>query len=308
MGQIHKIRAQRSRFGFIIRTKDRCDISRQTIQAAAAEKAIDLYWLDGSSSDEGQLLAETFAREGEGLCEVHTGINFGHAGSFAYGVQLLLEKNYPYLGFLDGDVLAEPGWFDAMFSLYERGRKDGLDPGMVSSRSIQDRVLVPRDGYAVVTGVGAGFTMITREVCLILLKDESDCFFKAPTFLLSQIWQVFKEITGVDYPLRNKIRKSAIEELKKANFDPNFLLDWHMSTDWWWEVILLKRGMVSLATTPSLARNIDEDGAEDAIIGNATKSDPTFNWQDFVKRLNDQRLKHERAILKEEPATRSAAK
>ncbi|HEU0118679.1 MAG TPA: hypothetical protein VFR09_08620, partial [Alphaproteobacteria bacterium] len=88
-----------------------------------------------------------------------------------------------------------------------------------------------------------------------------------------------------DYPITQRIRKTlAGKEIK-----PGILYEWNVSNDWWFEAVLIKHGMVALAPTPSMARNVDEVGMHDAPMMHATMLDPSFDWRGFVARLDARR-------------------
>ena len=281
MVEIHKVREKRGSIGFLLRTRDRCDLTPLTLPPLLSEESIDVYWVDGSESEEGRARALNGYRDYPGLCEVHSGVNFGQMGSWIYGIRRLLQQGYEYLGFVEDDVLLYPGWLRAALGLYALGQKDGLNVGSVSARCIADRVMVPRTGYAVMGNIGCGMSIMKQEVFLKLLYDESESVLKNPMFQFSQIYEAFKELAGVDYPFSKRILK----DLEGKEIEPGIVYEWNMSNDWWWEVILLRQGMVALAATPSFARNIDKDGALDDVMTAPTVSDPSFDWPSFIGRL-----------------------
>jgi len=299
--KIQKIREKKSRIGFMVRTRDRTELTQQTLPPLLTVNGIDVYWIDGSVEAEGLALANTAYRALPGLCEVHTGISIGLIRSFIYGIKQLIENEYEFIGLIDGDVLLQPGWFEAMCALYERGKKDGLHVGAVSARAIDDRILVPRDGYAVMANVGGGMVMLRREVFLEIMLDESDSILNNNSFLFSDMDKIFKEVTDLNYPMTQRMR----QETERAKLPPGASLDWQLSTDWWWEVVMIKCGMVALATTPSLAANIDDVGAENIFVKEATVSDPRFDWQSFTKRLGIQYEAYQARIT--EPANNKHA-
>ena len=281
MPTIEKIRNPRSKIGVSVRTMDRSEISAETIPALLAEKDIDVFWMDGSREKEGQAFAANRYRNMPGLCEVHRSVTNGVIGSFIYGVKTLIENGYEYLCFMDGDVFLEPNWLEKTMELYDRGHKEGLNVGFVSPRCFEDRILVPRDGYAVMGNLGAGMTMMARDVFLKLTEDESKCVLDNPSVKMSDIKRHFMEATGVEYPVNWRMKKDLLEkEVPKGAY-----IDWQQSCDWWWEVVLLKYGMVALAPTPSMAFNIDEEGRKDLPMKTETKADPLFNWESFCERL-----------------------
>ncbi|HEU0117484.1 MAG TPA: hypothetical protein VFR09_02520 [Alphaproteobacteria bacterium] len=269
------------------RSMDRVELSRKTLPSLFNEKDIDVYWLDGSRTEEGKAFAATELQDYPGLCEVHTGINYGSMRSYLYGVRILIERGYEYLGFHENDVELLPGWFQTTFNLFQRGTQDGLNVGTVSPRCIADRVLVPRDGYSVMGNVGAGMVMMHKDVFLKLANDESRAALDNPQFKMSDIRQAFLDLTGTIYPVNWRMKR----DLEGGEFAPGTALDWMYSNDWWWEVILLKFGMVALAPTPSMAHNIDEEGLNELVVKQSTSADANFDWANFTGRLNQQATK-----------------
>ena len=282
MVEVYKVRKKRSRFGFMVRTRDWPELTLRTLPALAGEAAIDLYWIDGSANEEGMKLAREACRDLPGLCEVHAGVNYGQVRSYIYGIKQLLEEHYEYVGSIDGDVLTEPGWFQGMCNLYEAGARDGLNVGSVSARCVADRVLTQRDGYAVMANIGNGMMMMKKDVFLNVLYDPSNCVLNNIAFRYSSLCKQFREIASVNYPMLQRVR----EDILRIKDQPDTSIEWFMSNDWWVEVILLRQGMVALAATPSLARNIDEAGAKEVVFSNGAQEDPTFDWGAFVNRLN----------------------
>ena len=89
--------------------------------------------------------------------ERHGHVTGGPDVAILYCLSLMLERGYDYVGLIENDL--EPGWLDRIFQLFATPR---LNVGSVSARSDADRVLLPRNGYAIMANVGAGMVLFKR--------------------------------------------------------------------------------------------------------------------------------------------------
>lgn len=287
------IRPKQSKYAFFVRTQDRIDILKETLPTVFYEEGVDFYWIDGSKSEEAREYVRTQFRDSPNLTEVHTNIDTGRAGSFLYGAKVLLQRQYDYIGSIDCEVKCELGWFKKLLWLLEKGKEDGLKVAGVSARCFWDRLLIPRDDYAVMSDVGGGMVMYRYEDFLEILGHQTTCLVHNTFYAYSDFERVFKDCTGLDYPVPLYFQK----ELKKENPAPKSC--WGLSNDWWWGAIMISQGKVLLACTPTMAMDLPNSGwdlsFEVTPQETATKADTDFDWKTFTERLN-QRFIETRAV------------
>lgn len=246
--------SKKSNVAFVYSTKDRPEFTRETLPRILDEEGdFDLYWTDGSTTPEGADLFNEFKDcnfEGTShLREVHLGVTGGAAIAIQYAWQLLFNKGYDYIGLIENDVLLEKGWFKKIFNLFETQKPyNDLKVGAVSARCFQDRILLKKEGYAVMSNLGAGMFLTCRELIIPLLEN-----WRRP--LLKEARAMFKAFTGKDYPIPRPVILQ----------DPEVKQEWVMTHDWWWECVLLMHGYCALACVPSMARNIDPIGKQDVV-------------------------------------------
>jgi hypothetical protein len=137
---------------------------------------------------------------------------------------------------LEDDVLLDEDWFEPTMALFNKGTEDGLKVGAVSPRSYVDRILVQRDGYAVMHNIGAGVIIFTREAAEIMLRTFRTGWWPDNV-------RVFGQLSGID--LRTYAAFRGNEQ-------------W-VTCDWNWEVQLARHGLASLALTPAKCRMIGQD-------------------------------------------------
>ena len=216
---------------FCLTTKDRVHLTRQTLPPILAEaEHFDVFWVDGSVSEEGALFAKAGA---PGIAGVHMGVTGGADVAIVYSLSIMIELGYEYVGLIENDVLLEANWFERIFELF---RIDGLNTGAVSARCIRGRIIERRPGYAIMANVGAGMVLFRREAAEAVLDH-----YRTPTNL--EFAFLTEYYTGV--------RCRGFEQM-----DGRELLS-EMTGDWSFESSLLSRGMVTLACIPSMATNVD---------------------------------------------------
>lgn len=191
----------------------------------------DIYWCDGSRTEEGIRLPK--------LAGYMPSRVFGGAdAAIAWKLSTLLAspQGYTHIMLLENDVLLDPDWYEPTISLFEKGKQDGLHVGAVSPRSYVDRVLLQRDGFAVMHNIGAGVIIFTREAAQIVLST-----------LRTHWWpdnvRLFGQLSGID--LRTY-----------ACFRGN---EQHITTDWGWEAQLARHGLASLALTPAKCEMVGQN-------------------------------------------------
>lgn len=208
-------------------TKDKTEQTEQTALVLLRQwpRNFVFYWIDGSSTEIGRRFHQLYNFQ----C-FRGGIYGGPDAAIAYKLSHLLaaEENYTHIGILENDVLLDEDWFEPTMTLFEKGEADGLAVGAVSARSYVDRVLIQREGYAVMHNVGAGFIIFTREAAEIVLRSFRTHWYPATRWL-------FAQISGIDLNSWIGFR------------------EW-TTTDWGFEAQLAGHGLATLALTPSKAQ------------------------------------------------------
>jgi hypothetical protein len=125
--------------------------------------------------------------------------------------------------------------------------------------------------------IGAGMIMLSRKAAETVLK-----YYRTTTF--GEVRTAFNWLTGKDI--------SAVWELKRPeseSVESNvFFETGYASTDWFYDTALLLSGFVSLATIPSMAKNIDIDlfthmGIREVQHGDERSGLPLESFGTFVR-------------------------
>jgi len=213
-------------------TKDQVDLTKQSLLRLGS--GFELYWCDGSATEEGKAYFEKI----HGAAGHSASIYGGADSAIVWKLSTLLNapENYTHIGLLENDVLLDPDWLEPTMALFELGARDGLDVGCVSPRSYVDRILIQRDGYAVMHNVGAGAAIFTREAAEVALRTFRTGYWPDNR-------QVFAQLCDIDIGMYAAFRFN----------DQNVTSDWH------WEVALAQRGLACLALTPSKADMIGQN-------------------------------------------------
>jgi len=155
---------------------------------AAFEGQHDLWWIDGSETLEGQQALEetSFTRH-------HSGIRGGADAAIVFALTAMLNHpvGYTHVGLCENDVLLAPDWFDRTMALFGKGEADGLSVGAVSARAYDDRILIQRDGYAVMHNLGAGHVVYTREAARLILDNYRSAWWPDNR-------AIFAQLSGID--------------------------------------------------------------------------------------------------------------
>ncbi len=218
-------------------TKDQVELTEQTFSAWRVSKGntgYDLFWCDASTMSDAIGFTESYSYITH---HFEAGIRGGADAAIAWKLSRILEdrENYTHIGLLENDVLLDEDWYEPTMALFEKGKADGLAVGAVSARSYADRVLVQRDGYAVMHNVGAGMVIFTREAAEIVLRSFRTHWWPANRLLFAQL--------------------SGIDLATYAAFRGN---DQWVTTDWGWEAQLASHGLATLALTPAKASMIGQ--------------------------------------------------
>lgn len=279
---VHSYHAPREKVAIAFSSKERMDFTRESFPTLAAETGFDLFWMDGSKSEEGKALPFTYAAEGR-LAEIHQHVGGGADAAILYALSALLEKGYDYIGLAENDVKLAPGWFQKTFGLFARGAAEGLSVGAVSARCHAERILVPRDGYALMYNLGAGMIILTREAAQLVLETYR-------TGTTGEVAFLFSHYTSLLFPVPWQVSEPSVASIPQIR----------VTGDWMFEASLLPAGLVALAPTPTLAHNLD-DPKRHPLQDNATKADPTFSWASLCVRLASRRQGWLKGALRDDP-------
>lgn len=207
-------------------SKDRVELSRRTIEPLLNYmQGVDLWWMDGSITEEGQNLPKDYSSQQ--VQGVRWNVRGGPDAAVAYAVTECLKHDYTHIGIVENDVLLQPGWFDAM-GLFEYGATKGLTVGAVSARCYEDRVLFQRDGYNVVHNLGFGMVIWTREAAQIMLRHMR-------TSWTLENRRTFMQLSGIDI----------------GHFWAFRLGEHWLCADWGVDRVLAAHGLASVALDPS---------------------------------------------------------
>jgi len=216
-------------------TKDQVGLTRHTLLRVLRHDDFDLLWADGSRTSEGQSF---FTRNAVGRTIAYPEVYGGADAAIAFKLSTALASsaNYTHIGLLENDVLLDEDWYEPTIELFEKGKQDGLAVGAVSARSYVDRVLVQRDGYAVMHNVGAGMAIFTREAAEIVLRSFRTAWWPANRL-------IFAQLSGIDLATYAAFRGN----------------DQWVTTDWGWEAQLASHGLATLALTPAKCQMIGQN-------------------------------------------------
>lgn len=213
-----------NRIAIAFSTKDRVELSRRTVDPLLQPGKFDLWWMDGSNSDEGQRLPDHYQFK-----NFRSNVKGGADAAIVYSLTTLYNAGYEYIGLVENDVLlTDPDWFDKTMALFAKGQANGLKVGAVSARCYEDRILIQRDGYAIMHNLGAGMVIFTREAAELVLKYFRTGWTNANRLLFSQL-------SGID-----------IGQYWAFRGGQHILC-----ADWSFDTVLAAHGFCSLALSPS---------------------------------------------------------
>jgi hypothetical protein len=247
-------------------TKDRCDLTRRILPALDEGEHLHLFWIDGSDSDEGRALPSIahFARSR--LREIHFDVKGGPDVVIRRALRRMLDLDYELLGLVENDVELQPGWTAALDATIRHAERDGLVVGAATVRTIACRCLCVLPNYAPMWNMGAGMVLFTRAGAAAVLEDykptgssEVGAFWQSRGFELHS-WDL-----GRDVPERG------------------------LGADWWYAAAMFHKGLVSVGSVPSMARNIDFDLEAElrtSYVTSAGGSNPSHqsNWHRLFDR------------------------
>lgn len=217
-------------------TKDRVELSERSILSLLPHP-IDIFWIDGSTTEEGQNFPSKIAMEyGVGSASgrtarilIHLNVRGGPDAAVAYALTTMLKGgDYTHVGLVENDVLLHPDWFGPTMALFERGEAEGLAVGSTSARCYEDRILYQRSGYAGCHNLGWGMQILTRQAAELTLDN-----FR--TGMTNEIRRTFCQLTGKDI----------------ATYYAFKAMDHNTCADWQNDKLLASHGLASLALVPS---------------------------------------------------------
>lgn len=215
-------------------TKDQVELTEQTFQRLCRYRSkSDIIWCDGSTTEAGLAY---YRDKSSFAIKCETNIRGGADSAIAWKLTTALKNpHYTHIGLIENDVLLDPDWLEPTMALFEKGRRDGFEVGAVSPRSYVDRILIQRDGYAVMHNVGAGAIIFTREAAEIVLRSFRTHWWPDNV-------RLFAQISGVD--LRTYACFRGQEQF--------------VTTDWGFEAQLARHGLATLALTPAKCQMIGQ--------------------------------------------------
>jgi len=215
-------------------TKDRVDLTKQTFPVLRDGQHA-LFWVDGSKTPEG---VEFIANNAEYATYYDVDVEGGADAAIVFALTKMLAHpaNYTHVGLCENDVLLAPDWFERTMALFEKGEADGLCVGAVSARAYDDRILIQRDGYAVMFNLGAGQVVFTRHAAELILANYRTGWWPDNR-------AIFAQLSGIDIGRYACFRGNA---------------QW-TTADWHFDAILAQHGLASLALIPCAAEMIGQE-------------------------------------------------
>lgn len=213
-------------------SKNQLELTEQTLpRALLVPRGVEssLIWCDASTDTEARKLASRY----NASMDVRGGADAAIAWKLT---KALADPSYTHIMLLENDVLLDPAWFEPTMALFEKGKAEGLHVGAVSPRSYVDRILIQRDGYAVMHNIGAGAIIFTREAAEIVLRTMRTAWWPTGRYL-------FANLCGIDIGTY-------------AAFACN---QQYVTTDWQFEVQLARHGLAALALTPAKCQMIGQN-------------------------------------------------
>lgn len=217
-------------------SKDRVELTEQSLDRVQ-HRDIQLFWNDGSATDDGKYLHQVAPRGFDGV--MRTRVTGGPDRAIVFALSQMLAhspaRDTPtHVGLLENDVLLDSDWLEPTMALFDN--PEGLPVGAVSARSYHDRILIQRDGYAAMHNVGAGHTIFTRQAARIILDNYRTGWWPENR-------AVFSQLSGID-----------IGKFAAFGFNEQMI-----TADWSWDAILAAHGLATVALTPSKASMIGQD-------------------------------------------------
>lgn len=213
-------------------TKNNLALTKQTLPLLR-DGHHALFWSDGSTELDALNYFET---ERDIATRSYAGVRGGPDAGIVHSLTRLLEHSeYTYVGLVEADVLLDEDWFRPTLDLFKKGEAAGLHVGAVSARTYVDRILMQRDGYAVLHNAGAGMIIFTREAAEIVLRT-----FRTPWWPSNRY--LFAQLSGIDLAIY-------------AAFGGR---EQFLCSDWGFEAQLARHGLATLGLTPAKCNMIGQ--------------------------------------------------
>lgn len=206
-------------------TKNNLALTKQTFPVLRDGQHA-LFWSDGSTEFDA---LNYFEVERENTTRSYAGVRGGPDAGIVHSLTRLLEHpEYTHVGLVEADVLLDEYWFRPTLDLFKKGEAAGLHVGAVSARTYVDRILLQRDGYAVLHNAGAGMIIFTREAAEIVLRS-----FRTPWWPSNRY--LFAQLSGIDL----------------ATYAAFGGREQFLCSDWGFEAQLARHGLATLGLTPA---------------------------------------------------------
>ena len=229
----------RSNFAFAYSTKDRTDLTLETLPLVDSDNRFDLLWFDGSTTSDGKKLPGQYEFQNCSLREIHYDVTGGPDVAILTALHRMVDAGYDYCGLIENDILLENDWFETTLKAMISAQSEGLPVGAVTARTIDSRVLYKRQDYAVLWNLGAGMALFTRDAANIILKD----YATTASDWLSDRW---KKEAGIN--LGDDAWELRMDQKRRG-----------LGVDWTFAARLMEHGLASIGTLPNSARNVDMD-------------------------------------------------
>jgi hypothetical protein len=221
-------------------TKDRVELTKQTFPVLRDGQHA-LFWVDGSLPRNMDDVADTggrafFDNNRDFATESFPGIRGGADAAIVFALTKMLEAGYDHVGLCENDVLLAPDWFEKTMRLFDEGSTAGLAVGAVSVRAYDDRILIQRDGWAVMHNLGAGHVIYTRQAAELVLANYRSGWWPDNR-------AVFAQLSGIDIG-------------RYAAFRGN--VQW-CTADWGFDAALAQHGLASVALVPACVEMIGQE-------------------------------------------------
>jgi hypothetical protein len=213
-----------SKVAISFHTKDATESAKRVVEASLLQPdKFDLFWLDGSDKPAGQGLPFQY----KSVKKIFSNVRGSGDYAVVFALSYLLDQpaNYTHIGICEDDILMPPDWFDRTMALFDS--KD-LNVGIASPRAYEDRILIQRDGYAVMHNTGYGVAIYTRAAAEQLLQ-----------------------FVRTGWTLENRRTFAQLAEVDIAKWWAFQARDQWLCTDWGADASLAAQGFASLALTPS---------------------------------------------------------
>ena len=233
--QCEVIREKNANIAIAYSTKDRTELTLRTITPLLAQSNIDVYWFDGSTTEEGRSLPELIFKSASVACEIHRGVSGGPDAAILYALQTLQSRGYDWLVLVENDVLLQQGWLEALIKAVNQAEADGYRIGGASARIYDRRVLSANTDYCFLANSGAGFFAIHNQCIDLILKNYR-------TVLARELTTFFNNFISSDLSNHFEWSYGRVP----------------LSVDYIFDLVLYAHGYGVVGPSRSFAKNIDQ--------------------------------------------------